>query len=160
MTISTTGSQSSSTESQTSSTESQTSSTEAGPSSTNSPISSTNQSTPQPTSTDQSTTTTWIYYSGTTSNECPNPEWAIDDNCDDDLNTPICNFDGGACCLPSIHDQFCILCICYEDGTRHPSAIMNGPTSAIQSTTAQSTPAMPPCMYSLTHMFVTQTHLL
>lgn len=52
---------------------------------------------------------------------CPNTEWSGDQVCDDLTNTLECDFDGGDCCLDSIDDSQCNECICYNDGTRHPS---------------------------------------
>ena len=33
------------------------------------------------------------------------------------------HFDPGDCCLPEIDSEYCIECICHEDGTRHPDAM-------------------------------------
>ena len=52
---------------------------------------------------------------------CPNPDWSEDLYCDDVTNNEMCDWDGGACCLPEIKDSYCELCICHIDGTRHPS---------------------------------------
>ena len=46
---------------------------------------------------------------------CVTPEWANDDFCDDENNTPECNYDGGACCQISPEDgwdDYCIECEC------------------------------------------------
>ena len=51
---------------------------------------------------------------------CSNALWAVDSYCDDEMNNPECNYDGGACCEPEIIDDWCNFCICHEDGTRHP----------------------------------------
>lgn len=43
-----------------------------------------------------------------------------DGACDDKDNIEQCNYDGGDCCLPIIATDWCIQCICHEDGTKHP----------------------------------------
>ena len=52
---------------------------------------------------------------------CAKEEWTTDEFCDDETNTEVCNWDGGACCLDAINDSFCVECICNTDGLRHPS---------------------------------------
>ena len=54
-------------------------------------------------------------YSGNTCTippACLNDEWNDDGYCDDYLNTPECNYDGGDCCDGSF--QYCAECICYD----------------------------------------------
>ena len=38
-----------------------------------------------------------------------------DGYCDDPLNIPSCNFDGGDCCLPSKIVDFCHFCECFNE---------------------------------------------
>ena len=47
---------------------------------------------------------------------CGSPQWANDDNCDDENNTAECNFDGGACCNNNIAgwDDYCTDCECLQ----------------------------------------------
>jgi len=52
---------------------------------------------------------------------CPEPDWTLDDYCDDVTNIAVCEYDGGACCLAEIKDDYCQECICKADGTRHPT---------------------------------------
>ena len=46
--------------------------------------------------------------------ECPMPDWANDEYCDDDNNIAACNYDGGACCTNdnSASTMFCTECLC------------------------------------------------
>ena len=37
-----------------------------------------------------------------------------DGYCDDATNIPVCEFDGGDCCLPNVHTDYCIECQCLE----------------------------------------------
>merc|ERR1712203_788493 len=61
----------------------------------------------------QTTTTT------TTIKGCGSPQWANDENCDDENNTAECNFDGGACCNNNIvgWDTYCTDCECLQGQT-------------------------------------------
>ena len=51
-----------------------------------------------------------------TFNTCSSHKLAYigDGYCDDTTNVPICNFDGGDCCLDPIQDDFCLFCQCFE----------------------------------------------
>jgi len=50
--------------------------------------------------------------------DCEIPEWIGDGLCDDVTNHPVCNFDGGDCCLgPDMITDFCTDCFCLEDPT-------------------------------------------
>ena len=43
-------------------------------------------------------------------------QWDIGDTyCDDDLNNPECNYDGGDCCGSGVKAGHCIECACYEN---------------------------------------------
>ena len=44
--------------------------------------------------------------------DCTIPQWIGDGYCDDDINTEICNFDGGDCCGSCVDTEFCIECAC------------------------------------------------
>ena len=44
-----------------------------------------------------------------------------DGYCEDDINIESCNYDGNDCCMPIIMDDYCLECICHEDGTKHES---------------------------------------
>ena len=60
--------------------------------------------------------------------KCVFPEWANDDFCDDENNTPECNYDGGACCQISPEDgwdDYCIECECKTPITTTVSWIQN-----------------------------------
>ena len=59
-----------------------------------------------------------------------------DGYCDDTNNNVECNYDGNDCCLPAIVDDFCSVCICHEDGTKHPS--LNGGITFISPTSTNS----------------------
>ena len=37
-----------------------------------------------------------------------------DGYCDDATNIPICEFDGGDCCLPNVHTDYCVECQCLD----------------------------------------------
>ena len=42
--------------------------------------------------------------------------WHIGDTyCDDELNNPGCNYDGGDCCGLDVNVNFCSQCTCYEN---------------------------------------------
>ena len=42
--------------------------------------------------------------------------WDIGDTyCDDELNNPGCNYDGGDCCGSDVNADFCTECTCYEN---------------------------------------------
>ena len=60
----------------------------------------------------QTTTTTTVQ----NNENCGSPQWANDDNCDDENNTAECNFDGGACCNNNVAgwDEFCTDCECLQ----------------------------------------------
>jgi len=52
--------------------------------------------------------------------KCHTVEYAHDNYCDDENNTPECNYDGGDCCTRKIHDwtEFCSDCQCiFPDST-------------------------------------------
>ena len=36
--------------------------------------------------------------------------------CNDEANTPGCNYDGGDCCGACVNTELCIGCICHEGG--------------------------------------------
>ena len=59
------------------------------------------------------TTTTQIPGT-TTTTVCVFPDYATDRYCDDMNNTPECNYDGGACCGPSVNRLFCDACECVD----------------------------------------------
>ena len=48
------------------------------------------------------------------------PTWVGDLFCDDALNTPQCNYDGGDCCNPQAVRQrpYCIECQCIAEGSQ------------------------------------------
>ena len=48
--------------------------------------------------------------------DCTIPQWIGDGYCDDDINTEICNFDGGDCCGYSIDTTYCFECQCCDIG--------------------------------------------
>ena len=43
---------------------------------------------------------------------CLKPLWVGDGYCDDQTNTPQCNFDGGDCCAESPNVEYCTECQC------------------------------------------------
>ena len=89
-------------------------------------------------------------------------DWIGDCSCEDVNNHPGCEYDGGIattillfsitiklifigdCCLPEIQSDYCIECICHEDGTRHPDASQwdtwNTGSSSSQTTTEPANP--------------------
>ena len=41
--------------------------------------------------------------------------WNVGDTyCDDELNNPGCNYDGGDCCGSGVLEDYCLECTCYE----------------------------------------------
>ncbi len=42
-------------------------------------------------------------------------EFLGDGACDDDTNTPECEYDGGDCCLPEVITDYCDLCECIQE---------------------------------------------
>lgn len=42
--------------------------------------------------------------------------WVNDGFCDDGSNIAECDYDGGDCCLSTINNLFCDVCICHETG--------------------------------------------
>ena len=44
---------------------------------------------------------------------CDNIPLVGDGVCNDESNTPVCNYDGGDCCLNVINIDHCSECICY-----------------------------------------------
>jgi hypothetical protein len=43
-------------------------------------------------------------------------QWDIGDTyCDDELNNPECNYDGGDCCGSGVKAGHCVECACYEN---------------------------------------------
>ena len=53
-----------------------------------------------------------------------------DGYCDDATNIPICEYDGGDCCLPNVQTDYCVECLCLETDT----AIIASTLSATIST--------------------------
>ena len=51
---------------------------------------------------------------------CEFPSLVGDWFCDDDANTPECQYDGGDCCNGG-YTFWCIECVCYEESTQKPS---------------------------------------
>ena len=97
---------------------------------------STTPGTTDSTSTTTDTTTTLTTASITTTHSCIFTENNGDGICDDKLNTNLCNFDGGDCCLDeyTIVTLFCIECICYESNNTTPNScndIQNSSTCSI-----------------------------
>lgn len=45
---------------------------------------------------------------------CPYPDWIGDGQCDDEVNTAVCNYDGGDCCGSNPDTSLCTLCSCIE----------------------------------------------
>ncbi len=56
---------------------------------------------------------------------CGNATLVGDGFCNDETNTPVCNYDGGDCCLNVINNDHCSECTCYIEETCasgfHPS---------------------------------------
>ena len=46
--------------------------------------------------------------------QCSSPQLSTDEYCNDENNTPECNFDGGACCGSDVKTDFCSDCECKE----------------------------------------------
>jgi hypothetical protein len=61
------------------------------------------------------TTTTTVKNNG----NCGSPQWANDNNCDDENNNAECSFDVGACCNNNIAgwDKYCTDCECLQGET-------------------------------------------
>ena len=49
--------------------------------------------------------------------ECFEFQWVGDDKCEDFLNHPVCEFDGGDCCSPTSDKTYCIDCLCLDEST-------------------------------------------
>ena len=45
---------------------------------------------------------------------CEYPSLVGDWFCDDDANTPECQYDGGDCCGPNVNADLCDKCVCYQ----------------------------------------------
>ena len=46
---------------------------------------------------------------------CPGEAWVGNGKCDDEVNIPECNYDGGDCCMEPYVQGFCTICVCYEN---------------------------------------------
>ena len=46
---------------------------------------------------------------------CPAEFWVNNGKCDDEVNIPECDYDGGDCCLEPYVQGFCTICVCYDD---------------------------------------------
>ena len=55
---------------------------------------------------------------------CEYPSLVGDWYCDDDANTPECQYDGGDCCTGG-YTFWCIECVCYEESTQKPSTFQD-----------------------------------
>ena len=49
--------------------------------------------------------------------ECFEFQWVGDDKCEDFLNNPVCEFDGGDCCSPTSDKTYCYDCLCLDETT-------------------------------------------
>lgn len=50
---------------------------------------------------------------------CPYEKSMGNGYCEDFSNIPLCNFDGGDCCGPSVAKNLCLDCICYDESGVH-----------------------------------------
>ena len=63
------------------------------------------------------------------SKACNNLQWVGDGYCDDITNNPICNYDGGDCCLSNIQTTYCNECQCLEEGNNTTNTISTIPSN-------------------------------
>ena len=45
---------------------------------------------------------------------CGSPEFATDEDCEDENNNAGCNWDGGACCGDNVSTDYCTECKCLD----------------------------------------------
>ena len=55
----------------------------------------------------------------TTTHRCTKSDWIGDGFCDDETNTPLCDFDGNDCCMDNIFADYCSDCFCYMTDSKH-----------------------------------------
>ena len=73
--------------------------------------------------------------------ECKEIDWLGDGFCDDDTNTPECNFDNGDCCGCNVNTDYCATCQCKKGGgelceTTSTTTTTKRPTTTSTKTTS------------------------